>query len=94
MMQLFGMITVVILLMNNLIACTESKSVRIALPSWEGGQFVAYDLGTKIEKTLGISIKYVEIEGDPMWVELDKDNGKIDVFPWMPNQEKTGINLQ
>ena len=89
MRQFLSIISVIFLITGNL-AHAEVKSVRIALPSWEGGQFIAYDLGKKIKESLGISIEYIEIEGDPMWVELDKDHGQIDIFPdlWMPNQEK------
>ena len=59
-------------------------------------QYIAYHLGAKLDKQFGKSIDYVAIEGDPMRVGLNKDNGKIDVFPdlWMPNQEQNWSNCR
>ena len=44
--QFLSIISVILFLTGNL-AHAEAKSVWIALPSWEGGQFIAYDLGVK-----------------------------------------------
>ena len=67
----------------------SDQNIKIALPSWDGGKFIAYDLANQLEKKFGYVVKFVEIETDSMWVELDKNRGAVDIFPdlWMPNQE-------
>lgn len=63
--------------------------VKIAVPSWDGGQIIAYHLGMQITSKIPVKVEYVSLEGGLLWTELDRDNGRIDIFPdlWMPNQE-------
>lgn len=52
-------------------SATLADPIRIALPSWDSGKYVAYDLGHRIETELKRDNSFVPIEVDPMWVELD-----------------------
>ncbi|KAB7613757.1 hypothetical protein F9L33_10320 [Amylibacter sp. SFDW26] len=66
-----------------------SDTVRMVLPSWDGGKYIAYNLAHEIKTVTGRNVEFVTMETDKMWIEMDKDDGEVDIFPdlWMPNQE-------
>jgi glycine betaine/proline transport system substrate-binding protein len=88
-MQLKLSIAVLVGLFLPNVASAETQMIRIAMPTWDSGKYVAHELAYRLANQFGVQTKFVEIEGDPMWVELNAKDGRIDIFPdlWMPNQE-------
>ncbi len=70
-------------------AVANGSTVAIALPSWDAGKIIAYDLAALVEENSDFSVEFTEMEGDAIWPELASPDGKIDVFPdiWLPNQQ-------